>query len=29
MYVNRSQLDNDSYNGGRYISTITLMEIAG
>ena len=29
MYVNRSQLDNDSYNGGRYISTITVMEIAG
>lgn len=29
VYINRSQLDNDSYNGGRYISTITVMEIAG
>ena len=29
VYVNRSQNDNDSYNGGRYISTITVMEIAG
>lgn len=29
VYVNRSQNDNDLYNGGRYISTITAMEIAG
>jgi hypothetical protein len=29
VYINRSQNDNDLYNGGRYISTITVMEIAG
>lgn len=29
VYINRSQIDNDGVAGGRYISTITVMEIAG
>lgn len=29
VYINRSQNDTDNYAGGRYISTITVMEIAG
>lgn len=29
VYVNRSQMDTDNVAGGRYISTITVMEIAG
>jgi hypothetical protein len=29
LYVNRSQSDTDSATVGRYVSTITLMEIAG
>jgi hypothetical protein len=29
VWINRSQNDTDSYAGGRFISTITAMEIAG
>jgi hypothetical protein len=29
VYINRSQMDTDNVAGGRYISTITVMEIAG